>query len=540
MPPTLLIIGSSLGAAYLLERYAFGIAADRSRLAVAAGFATLQVLAWIVWRAVLYPKLFSPLRNLPHPPNGGFFMGQAGEIFALPSGEPMRRWISTVPNDGLIRYLHWFNIERLLLTNPKTLAEVLSAKNYEFIKPPHFQTVLSRILGVGVLLAEGDEHKIQRKNLMPAFAFRHVKDLYPTFWGKSQEMIEGISAAISEANDTKDANVVEVSDWLSRATLDIIGVAGMGQDFGALKDPHNKLSATYKSVFNPPRSARYMQMAGMFIPHSFLSALPIKRNGELEAASAHIKQTCRDLIKAKKIDMEKGERTGVDILSVALESGGFGDENLVSQMMTFLAAGHETTSSSSQWALYLLCKHPEVQSKLRREIHEKLPSPRKQGSQITTAELDACHYLQAFCNEVLRFMPPVAITMRIASEDATIQGQFVPKGTTIVLCPYAVNASPELWGSDATEFNPDRWMAPGQAGKGGAESNYSFLTFLRGPRSCIGETFAKAEFACLIAAFVGRFEAEFKDPGYIAEVKRGITSKPKGGLHLRLKEIEQW
>lgn len=109
-----------------------------------------------------------------------------------------------------------------------------------------------------------------------------------------------------------------------------------------------------------------------------------------------------------------------------------------------------------------------------------------------------------------------------------------------LVAPFAVNVSSALWGDDAQEFKPERWMAPGQAGKGGADSNYSFLTFLHGPRSCIGQAFSRAELTALITAFIGRFEAEFKDEDYVAEIKGGVTSKPKGGLWLRLKEVETW
>jgi cytochrome P450 len=67
---------------------------------------------------------------------------------------------------------------------------VLVQRNYEFVKPEGLRKGLGRLLGVGILLAEGDEHKRQRKLLMPAFAFRHVKDLYPIFWNKAKEMTE--------------------------------------------------------------------------------------------------------------------------------------------------------------------------------------------------------------------------------------------------------------------------------------------------------------------------------------------------------------
>jgi hypothetical protein len=81
---------------------------------------------------------------------------------AKPSGEPARTWIETVPNNGLIRYRHLFNRERVLVVSPKALGEVLVTRNYEFIKPPQLRFGLGRILGIGILLAEGDEHKVSR------------------------------------------------------------------------------------------------------------------------------------------------------------------------------------------------------------------------------------------------------------------------------------------------------------------------------------------------------------------------------------------
>lgn len=77
-----------------------------------------------------------------------------------PNGIPMREWINEIPNEGLIRYRMMFNIERLLITKPDALREVLVAKNYEFIKPAQLRQGLGRILGVGILLAEGEEHKV--------------------------------------------------------------------------------------------------------------------------------------------------------------------------------------------------------------------------------------------------------------------------------------------------------------------------------------------------------------------------------------------
>lgn len=192
------------------------------------------------------------------------------------------------------------------------------------------------------------------------------------------------------------------------------------------------------------------------------------------------------------------------------------------------------------WAIYLLCKHPEIQQKLRAEIQEKLPSL---DQDVTAADIDSCQYLKAVTNEVLRLWSPVGLTLRVAAVDTSINGQYIPKGTIIIMAPWAINTSKHLWGEDAKDFKPERWLdADGKANnKGGAESNFSFLTFLHGPRSCIGQKFAQAEFECLLAGWVSRFETEFEEGSPmskgIMEIKGGVTSKPKGGLWVKLNEV---
>lgn len=92
---------------------------------------------------------------------GGSFLNGHFHIIAKDStGLPYQKWINEIPNDGLIYYRFLFNAERILVTSPKTLAEVLVHKNYDFIKPKQIVEGAGRILGVGVLLAEGDEHKV--------------------------------------------------------------------------------------------------------------------------------------------------------------------------------------------------------------------------------------------------------------------------------------------------------------------------------------------------------------------------------------------
>lgn len=470
--------------------------------------------------------------------------------------------INTIPNDGIIRYLGMLNSERIIVTTPKGLSEVLTTQNYEFKKPSHVAKTIGRLLGIGILLAEGDEHKTQRRNLMPAFAFRHIKDLYPTFWSKSGEMVTAMTAHLAAGgvpNDKlpehhkrpdieKDTAVLEAHDWASRATLDIIGVAGMGHDFGAIADPNTILNQTYRAVFKPTRQAAILGLLNLFLPAWIVRNLPLKRNEDITSAVHVIRDTCRFLIREKKDKLEKKELHDLDILSVAMESGYWSEEALIDQLMTFLAAGHETTASAMTWATYLLALNPGMQARLRNEIRANLPSPDVLDEGVKAQQIDHLPYLNAVCNEVLRYRSPVPLTLRDAAHDTTLLGVPIPEGTRVMLIPWAINKSESMWGPDARKFNPDRWMTsennPQAAGNGGAKSNYAYLTFLHGPRSCIGQSFAKAEFACLLAAWTGRFEWEVNDDRELDEekivIKGGVTVKPHGGMYLRTKVVEGW
>lgn len=486
-------------------------------------------------------------------------MGQFGRISREPTGAPHADWVDQVPNDGLIRYLGIFNSERVLVTSPKGLGEVLTTKSYDFHKPSLIRVGIGRILGIGILLAEGDEHKFQRKHLMPAFSYRHVKDLYPVFWNKSKESVIAMSAAIAAkaGNPSKtdmekgpiadDQAVLEIQGWASRTTLDIIGIAGMGKDFGSVANPDEELYQTYNTIFKPTKQARFLALLALALPMWFVKRIPIKRNGDVEAAAATIRSVARRLIREKKEKLDKNELTDVDILSVALESGIFTEDQLIDQLMTFLAAGHETTASALTWAIYMLCLNPLVQTKLRTEIRAKLPSP-DSDTPITSTDIDKMPYLNAVCNEVLRCYSPVPATLREAAVPTSILGQYIPKGTRVMLVPWATNKDRTLWGDDAKKFDPDRWLASESnsphVANGGAASNYSFLTFLHGPRSCIGQAFSKAEFACLVAAWVGRLEFELRDGKELDEknmiIKGGVTARPANGLTVKTRVVEGW
>ncbi|KAK2590019.1 hypothetical protein QQS21_012297 [Conoideocrella luteorostrata] len=501
--------------------------------------------AWSFYTIFIYPFFVSPYRHLPQPPGGDWLFGHTRRAIGDGLGTTARKWMETIPNDGLIRVRWAFNREMLLVTTPQVLSEVLVAKSYEFEKPQFLRDTLGPIIGHGLVLAEGDAHRVQRRNLMPAFAFRHIKDLYPLFWRKSREVVRVMTAGCGASGVLE----MEVGAWASRCTLDVIGTAGLGKDFDAIHDEHNELVDTYMTLSHPSRTDRLLmvlaEITGHFIPvEPLMNYVLLPRVREVLRSAKIVRDVCRDVIHAKKQKLDKGKLDDVDIVSVALKSGVFAETELIDQMMTFLGAGHETTGSALTWAIYAMARFPDMQNRLRDEIRSNLPSVDEE-TDISSADIDKLPYLNAVCSEVLRMYSPVPQTLRQAVRDTVIQDTPIHKGTYLILAAWGTNVNTKLWGADAGDFKPERWLSVNDGGThsvkdasaGGASSNYALLTFLHGPRSCIGQAFSKAEFACLLAAWIGRFHFVLQDEALMDESKmvfeQLVTVKATNGLYVR-------
>ena len=340
---------------------------------------------------------------------------------------------------------------------------------------------------------------------------------------------------------TAPNSTVEIGGWAGRVTLDIIGVAGLGQDFNSIADPDSDLNRTYRKLFAPSWMARIFTIVGFVIPNIIMRNLPLKRNDNVNEAARIIKRTCHDLIQAKKQMIEKEDRQfDVDILSAAIRSGAFTEEGLVNQVMTFMAAGHETTAAAISYAIYLLCLHPEVQTRLREEVRANLPSIEDAVAAVNSDVFDSkLPYLQAVTNEALRLHILSPLLLREAACDTVIADVIIPKGTSVVIPLWAFNRSKEVWGPDSEKFKPERWLGAGKVNSGGITSNYAFSTFGHGPRNCIGQSFAKGEFSCILAAIVGRFAMEIENQE-IKMVFGGGILKPEKGLNVKMRIVDGW
>jgi len=223
-----------------------------------------------------------------------------------------------VPNDGLIRYLAFCNADRVFPTSPKVLQEVMHTKGYIFQKAPMVRRSIGKMLGMhGMLFSEGEQHKVQRRHMLPAFSYRHLRDLIPDFWEKSIELSKAIDNDLrtKQGADTEMqiGVITEISQWLNRATLDIIGSAGFGYEFNCVNndDESNELVQAYRKVFQPvSRAVQLQRVVFQYLPDWLIKLIPSKRRKESTEAIEIVKGMCMRMVKEKRREYETGGKVG--------------------------------------------------------------------------------------------------------------------------------------------------------------------------------------------------------------------------------------
>jgi cytochrome P450 len=210
------------------------------------------------------------------------------------------------------------------------------------------------------------------------------------------------------------------------------------------------------------------------------------------------------------------------------------DEDVLAQVPTFLVAGHETTSNATTWALYALAMQPHIQNKLRQELSTL------QTDTPTMDELNSLQYLDFVVRETLRLHAPVASSVRYALKDnviplgepivdkngRTLHEIHMRKGDPIFIPIVAINRSKALWGEDAVEFRPERWESPPKATNNIPGAWGNLLTFLGGPRACIGFRFSLVETKMILFSLVKAFHFELAVPAEKIAKKTAIVQRP--------------
>ncbi|KAL9945125.1 hypothetical protein ACHAO3_006856 [Verticillium nonalfalfae] len=227
-----------------------------------------------------------------------------------------------------------------------------------------------------------------------------------------------------------------------------------------------------------------------------------------------------------------GSETGIADKSQHIEGSliqsfldAIGDKKMVADAaLNYLSAGRDTTAQALTWTFYLLMRHPDVLAKVRQEVRRPFDDDR---------DLADLPYTHAVFNEALRLYPPVPFEIKQAIEHTTLpDGTFLPKGSVVVWCPWAMNRSYTTWGADADDFRPKRWL---EGGKVANRSAAEFPVFNGGPRTCLGKRMAEVTAVHVIAVMASTFS--FEPSSHEERVsKSSLTLPMKGGLPVRVIE----
>jgi cytochrome P450 len=170
---------------------------------------------------------------------------------------------------------------------------------------------------------------------MPAFHFRHIKELYPVFWTKSVEFCRTVKTAL----DRDTSKVLEIGHYSTQVTLDIIGLAGLGREIGSLRNSEDELITNYEEILEPTTEKAVYFLLHLILPPRLIGMLPWRLNERVRITTSNLKRICTDFVVERKSRMKHESQEGVDILSIMIRSNDFSDQNLVDQLLTFLAAG---------------------------------------------------------------------------------------------------------------------------------------------------------------------------------------------------------
>lgn len=505
----------------------------------------LDILPWIyltvlpfyaaVYVSYIYPFYVSELRHVPTVP-GYPLWGQFFTIITEECGVPQRRWFQE--HGPIIRYFFPFAAERIAIADDKAINQMTVRNPYNYPKPIRAKLWMVRILGEGVLLAEGSEHVHQRKALSPGFSIGSIRALAPVFWKKALLLSKLWKDEMVAAGVTTMS--IEALEWLNRTTLDIIGEAGFGTDINSLENPETPIRQAYRLVFAFDISSRILHGMQAFVPST--KYIPAKMNRDMEAARNIILDKATNIIKEKEGQAEANTKHN-DVIALISKDNvkkksageeGLSLETMRDQVMTFLGAGHDTTATGVAWTLHLLSKHPKVQTKLREEIKQYLPwlfdqDTRYDPEELAKVDADQLPYLDNVCRESLRYIPPIPMTVRESIDDDTLGPYFIPAGTIVYILANAINRMPMYWGPTADKFDPDRWdNLPDSYTKN------AFMTFLQGPRGCLGRKFAETEMKVILCCLLSMYNFEqdkfIEDPENLKMWR--LVLRPRDGVRL--------
>lgn len=495
----------------------------------AAGVVALVLYA--VWKFGIKPRL-SPLNAIPTVPRSGLlevFLGKMPTIIASPPCEPQLQWRKKY--GPVVHYLGALGQERVFVSDTSLVKDILVRRVSEFPKPRAQMKELQRVTGEGLLVSKGKTHARHRRILSTHFRFENLTQIVPIFADRSKALIQRWDALIAKNGGTAE---LELHSEFSRYTLDVIGLSAFAYDFRAMETVDNPIYRAYGKLLTGLTLFKLLRFGLPFLRH-----LPIEANTSERDATATVRAKVQEIVQTRLAERSSATKHSIHtLLDIMLEGEGENQltaDEITDQVLTFLVAGHETTSNALCWTWHLLSQNPEAQLRAREEAQKIISDP--SNPTMTWDDLKQIPYIAAVCKESLRMYPPAPLTLRQVQKDTNIttsagKSYTLPRDTMVFLSPYVNQNSEDLWDSPQT-FRPERFF-PGGEGDG----NPNFMPFLAGPRSCIGSRFALAELQVGMVTLLARYNMAPK-PGHTVNKKLKITLRPSPGLPMLVSMLPQ-
>lgn len=394
----------------------------------------------------------------------------------------------------------------LIVNDPDAIHYCFVTKAENFEMNPLRQAVLKPFLRDGLLTAEGEVWRKARKAVSPVFTPRRVNGFAP--------QIRQVCEAAAEAFAAVDGRTIAVSQAMVDLTLDVLIETLFSGD-----------EALDKAQFTA-RIHTLLELSG--IPHPFdLMHLPgwIPRFGQGKSRKviADLRRQVGEVAAARRAaPSPEAAGRNADFLDLLLGAG-LDDTAVIDNLLTFLAAGHETTARSLAWTLYLLSRAPDVRERLEAEIDA---APLNDTDPAQWAGV--LPFTEAVIKESLRLYPSAPMLARTSKEWDIIGGLPVPAHTDVLVSTWLLHRQRDIW-AEPDAFRPERFLGEAAA----AIPRDAYLPFGLGPRVCIGARFAMMEMVIVLACLLRRVRFDFDGPRDPRPVMR-ITLQPDNEVPMRV------
>ncbi len=399
------------------------------------------------------------------------------------------------------------------VTGPDAVKTVLVDRRDAFArKPPAQRHVLGRLLGEGILLAEGASWKWQRQTTAPLFRHSEIMGYLPT-------MVAAADAQVADWRKSR-AEVHNVGAAMTRATYDVIGRTILVGEAENIEEIQERDRARYGRAL--PWAAIYglLRVPGW---------MPRPGRGVMNRRDDAMRAAVDRMITAQ-IQSSNEDGDGGDLLSRLLRARHpdtgqqMSRAQLIDTVLTFLLAGHHTTATALTWTLYLLATAPDWAERIHAEVRA-VAGDRAIGAD----DIAQLVVTQQVLKESMRLLPPVPTMSRLATEPCEVAGAPIAKGTFVLLPIYVLHRHRSAW-SDPDRFDPERFAPDAEA----AHHPCQFMPFGRGPRTCSGLTFAMVEATVMLATFVRAMRFDLPEPDYSPVPISRVVLFPRDGMHLRV------